>query len=579
MISAGMRPVEVAEWLERIGVGRYHALLMVVVGGVWLVDGAEMMMASAILHSLQASWGFDNWTKGWMMSVVGIGVFVGNLFGGWLADRVGRRAVVVGVLFGLGFFGIGSAMCSTVPTMIGFRFGLGASYGCGIPSVVASIAESSPESWAKHLLNMGTVYWAFGEVYTSILLWVFMPNLVDRTDREWRLVLAFAILPSVLLIPLALGVFVESPMWLAESGRPQDAFASLRAIASTNGCEVALADLDQRGRESRLGRPQESTPLLRRAEHGGPHALPAPPAGRGTESEPTKPWWDTFTMGSDLGLRLVCGSLLCFLANLIFFGMSYVLPGIFAHMPHKLPAAAQLFLAAASGFPGAAVADLVISATEQDKVRMVPMLGLTALCCFLCTWSLGGTHAGAHGQWALETLMVLRAISFSLFSVIYVWVGRVFHPSVRCTALAICIGGGRIGTMAAPLYVEYLRQDDPRLTSYFRSMGVLCLAGIVVVLLLVPSGGYQDDIGQQVRQRRASGQSLGGPWTPGSSGTSPGGPQAQIDYGIGNPREDDPDIPGGGPMCDSAALVCDLGLASKSENPNEPAECADTAEV
>ncbi|CAE7279792.1 pol [Symbiodinium sp. CCMP2456] len=87
--------LDLDEITEDIGLGRFQLLQQLLVSGVRLADGAEILISSAVLSILQQEWELSPALKGSMMSIIFIGVFFGNLMGGPAADAYGRRLAVL----------------------------------------------------------------------------------------------------------------------------------------------------------------------------------------------------------------------------------------------------------------------------------------------------------------------------------------------------------------------------------------------------------------------------------------------------------------------------------------------------
>ncbi|CAK8990787.1 Gallate transporter (Gallate permease) [Durusdinium trenchii] len=124
--------LDLDEITEDIGLGRFQLLQQLLVSGVRLADGAEILISSAVLSILQQDWELSPALKGGMMSVIFIGVFFGNLIGGPAADTYGRRVSVLMAYFGLVICGFSSAASTGPTSMLLARFFFGLCYGFGM---------------------------------------------------------------------------------------------------------------------------------------------------------------------------------------------------------------------------------------------------------------------------------------------------------------------------------------------------------------------------------------------------------------------------------------------------------------
>ncbi|GAA4077999.1 MFS transporter [Nocardioides kongjuensis] len=144
-----------------------------------------------------------------------VGVLVGALAAGAVADRIGRRRVV---LVNLVWFSVGMGATATTHSVAAFgigRFLTGIGIGALVATVGALVAELAPAG-QRNRFN-AVVYSGIpaGGVLAALVALV----LDDVTG--WRGLFWVGALPIVVLFPLALLKLPESPKWLAERGRPR----------------------------------------------------------------------------------------------------------------------------------------------------------------------------------------------------------------------------------------------------------------------------------------------------------------------------------------------------------------------
>lgn len=145
-----------------------------------------------------------------------IGVLVGALSAGSLADRVGRRAIM---LVAIAWFSIGMGLTalSTSLGMFGlFRFVTGIGVGALVATVGAVVAEFAPPG-RRNQLN--------AVVYSGVPAGGVLAALVALAleGTTWRAVFWIGALPIITLLPLAILRLPESPRWLLSRGRAAEA--------------------------------------------------------------------------------------------------------------------------------------------------------------------------------------------------------------------------------------------------------------------------------------------------------------------------------------------------------------------
>ena len=144
-----------------------------------------------------------------------LGLFIGAVLGGWLADRIGRKKVLVTSIALFGLFSLLTAFATDIPTLIGARGLTGLGLGGALPMLLALVTESSP---AKHQsISVTTVYAAmpFGGAGASLL-----SLLMDAS--HWRVIfIVGGVIPLILAPLMAMGM-PESAEFQRVRQSPQD---------------------------------------------------------------------------------------------------------------------------------------------------------------------------------------------------------------------------------------------------------------------------------------------------------------------------------------------------------------------
>lgn len=128
-------------------------------------------------------------TVGLLISAPFIGSVVGALVFGWLADRVGRRAVVLNVLIFFVMASILSGLSMNIQMLLVSRFLVG--IGGDVPASGSLIAERVEAVERGPLLSTQTLMWAVGAASATF---VAIP-LLSLGAVAWRPLLAIAALP------------------------------------------------------------------------------------------------------------------------------------------------------------------------------------------------------------------------------------------------------------------------------------------------------------------------------------------------------------------------------------------------
>jgi putative MFS transporter len=165
----------------------------------------------------------------------GTAFFLGMLLGAWgfgrLADRVGRRRVLVATVLIDAAFGLASAFATGFPMLLGLRFLTGIGVGGTLPVDYAMMAEFLPPRRRGRWLVALEGFWAIGTVAVALAAWA--AN-AWAGDDAWRWLFAATALPALVGFWLRLWL-PESPHFLLRRGRAADALAALERVARGNG--------------------------------------------------------------------------------------------------------------------------------------------------------------------------------------------------------------------------------------------------------------------------------------------------------------------------------------------------------
>ena len=168
-----------------------------------LCEGYDLLVAAVTVPKFAPVFHLNPQQLGWVFSASTLGLFVGALLGGRLADRVGRRTVVIGSLFLLGVFSIGMALVSEVNALLTMRFLTGLGLGGALPNILALTHESSrPHQAAMRVTMLGSSMPLGGGVVAALL--------IVAPDLDWRTVFGIGGLAPILVAVLMIFTLPES---------------------------------------------------------------------------------------------------------------------------------------------------------------------------------------------------------------------------------------------------------------------------------------------------------------------------------------------------------------------------------
>ena len=229
-------PANVPASLDR-GSTLYVSLTSVVAATSGLLFGFDIAVINGAILFLRQQFGLTEVETEVAASSLLIGCVFGASFAGWLSDRFGRRRILVvsALLFALS--AVGAALPRNLIEFTAARFVGGLAIGMASLLAPLYIAEVSPARIRGRLVSLNQMAIVSGILLAYLVNWV----LSYHGPESWRWMFASAVVPSLAFF-IALFFVPESPRWLTEMGRPEEA---LRVLTRVNGRSRALVELEQ----------------------------------------------------------------------------------------------------------------------------------------------------------------------------------------------------------------------------------------------------------------------------------------------------------------------------------------------
>ncbi|QPA30887.1 MFS transporter [Thermaerobacillus caldiproteolyticus] len=168
-----------------------HRRLLGIAGLGWLFDAMDVGMLSFIIAALQKDWNLTVEQMGWIGSVNSIGMAVGALLFGLLADRIGRKNVFIVTLL---LFSVGSGLSAFTTTLTVFlilRFLVGMGLGGELPVASTLVSESVPAKERGKVVVLLESFWAGGWLLAALISYFVIPK------YGWQMALILAALPAL----------------------------------------------------------------------------------------------------------------------------------------------------------------------------------------------------------------------------------------------------------------------------------------------------------------------------------------------------------------------------------------------
>lgn len=162
-----------------------------------MADGVDVTILSFIAPRIQQDWSIGPDVMGTLFSAGLLGMAIGGMFIAPLADRFGRRKVILVALALMSAGMLASGFAASVSQLFALRVIVGAGIGTVLAAMAALASESAPERHRSLAVGMVQAGYPFAAVFTGLLVAQLLPL------YGWHALLIGAGAITVFLFPLA----------------------------------------------------------------------------------------------------------------------------------------------------------------------------------------------------------------------------------------------------------------------------------------------------------------------------------------------------------------------------------------
>lgn len=220
-----------------------------VIGGLgYMFDAWDVALNGFLTPLLGTEFALSTGTRGLVATANLVGMAVGAVAWGTIADRVGRKRAFSLTLLIFALFSVLGALSPSWEIFLVLRFLAGVGLGGCIPVDYALVSEFSPRKQRGRVLAAMDGWWPIGTTLAGVAATALVP-----LPGSWRWMLAVMILPALLLFWVRRGV-PESPIYLARTGREAEARIVIDDLVRRTGATpepyaiAAPAVAEKRGR-------------------------------------------------------------------------------------------------------------------------------------------------------------------------------------------------------------------------------------------------------------------------------------------------------------------------------------------
>jgi SP family xylose:H+ symportor-like MFS transporter len=458
------------------GIALVAALGGLLFGYDWVVIGGARQFYEVYFHLTSAT------LVGWANSCALIGCLLGSLAAGTLADRYGRRRILLAaaVLFAISSVLTGWAW--SFPAFIFWRILGGSAIGLSSNVSPLYIAEISPAGLRGRLVSLNQFAIVVGILLAQIVNWRLarpvptgLPaHLLLQTwnvQYGWRWMFTAVTAPA-LVFTLASLFIPESPRWLCGVGRAPEAQAILERIGGPGYARAEIAGIES-------------------AQHSGAALPQSTQSAQSSWRELLHPAFRKILL---VGIALAALqqwtgiNILFNYAAEVYRSAGYGANDIFLN----------IVITGAINLVFTVLAMLLVDRLGRRLLMLAGCIGI-GVSHLLCAWAY---HAHWRGAAVLVlTLSAIACYALTLAPVTWVLIAEIFPPRIRSHGISTAVSALWIASFLLTFSFPLLNQLEGT-AGIFLTYGVICLLGFILVATSVPEtkGRTLEQIGADVTQ-------------------------------------------------------------------------------
>jgi MFS transporter, putative metabolite:H+ symporter len=408
----GAAPEDILARIERLPLSSWQIRTRLIVGTATFFDAFDALSIAYVLPVIVPLWKLAPAQIGTLISFGFLGQLIGALIGGSLAERFGRRPVIIVAVLWFGLLSFACGFAWSYDSLLVLRLLQGLGLGAEVPVAATYISELARARGRGRFVLLFELVFPLGLLAAAILGRWIVPNL------GWQYLFFVGGTPALLAL-FMMRDLPESPRWLAARGRGRDA-------------AEAIAFIEKK---------------VERAT-GKPLPAPAPAAQPVAAARPT--WSDLF---GGIYLKRTLVIWVCWFATYFAnYGLTTWLPTVYQNV-FKLPLDTALtygLVAPAAGLATSFACAMLIDFVGRRIWFAAAFAG--AAIGFLTLWWIGPTTA--------ERVLVLSTLAYMCISTLslalYLYTAELYPTRARALGTGTATAWLRLASFLGPQIVGFL---------------------------------------------------------------------------------------------------------------------------
>ncbi|CAG2158869.1 MFS transporter [Cupriavidus numazuensis] len=403
--------VRTGDRLERLPVCGYHRSLFAIIALAFFFDNLDLAMMTYLLGSIRTEFGLTAAQAGMLGSASFVGMGIGALSSGILADRFGRKPVFQVSMI---IWGVGSYLCSTADTpqaLAAYRLLLGLGMGMELPLAQTLMSEFIPARQRGKYLALMDGNWPIAFIGAGLMSYYVL------NAYTWRTMFLLGAIPALFLFVVRRYV-PESPRWLESKGRHDQASAIVDRIEQRVMRGLKLAALP------------EVAPALANAE---------------PEVSGIRVLWSSEYRGRTF---TVWG--LWFFALLGFYGLNTWIGALLQQSGMDVTKSVLYTVyISIGGIPGFLCAAVAVEHWGRKPACVATLVG--GACAVFFYGKVAGSAADT--TWLFLSGGLMQFFMFGMWAVLYTYTPELYPTRARASGCGLASTVGRVGSLLGPTLV------------------------------------------------------------------------------------------------------------------------------
>ena len=218
--------------LDRMPINGIILLIVALLGLVWILEAFDIGIIAPVLLLLRSTWHLQPHDIGLIGSSGTLGIVIGLLPAGRLADRYGRKTTLMGGIVVFSVFTFLGAFSRDVSELLICRFIAGLGQGAVFPVPYLLLSEFVNKHWRGTAVGLANSLLGFACGLNTLAAALIIGHV--PADQAWRMLLMIGG-SAIVMIPVIMIYLPESPRFLLRVGRMDKVRALVERLERRSG--------------------------------------------------------------------------------------------------------------------------------------------------------------------------------------------------------------------------------------------------------------------------------------------------------------------------------------------------------